>query len=338
MKIAVLLSGGVDSSVALRLLKDEGHDLTAFYLKIWLQDEFSFLGECPWEEDLKYARGVCEQLNVSLEVIPLQTEYWDNVVSYTIDEIKEGRTFSRDYGQDQSKIICNETAVKIMGLKNPVGEIVNLWGYDRQIIGVTKDFNFESLHEEVKPSFFLLSPLNNSQIIVKINAGTENGTIPKLEKLYQKYNPGFLLDYKYLDQDYQAQYVAEKRVSNLSRNFAWLAILISCLGLFGLAAFSAERRIKEIGLRKINGASSLSIVCLLSTDFIKIILLSILIALPISYLITKSWLDSFAYKTLLSWWIFVLAGCAALFIAIVTVSWQSWKAAKSNPVEALRFE
>jgi len=225
-----------------------------------------------------------------------------------------------------------------MGLKNPVGEIVNLWGYDRQIIGVTKDFNFESLHEEVKPSFFLLSPLNNSQIIVKINAGTENGTIPKLEKLYQKYNPGFLLDYKYLDQDYQAQYVAEKRVSSLSRNFAWLAILISCLGLFGLAAFSAERRIKEIGLRKINGASSLSIVCLLSTDFIKIILLSILIALPISYLITKSWLDSFAYKTLLSWWIFVLAGCAALFIAIVTVSWQSFRAATMNPVETLRYE
>jgi putative ABC transport system permease protein len=267
----------------------------------------------------------------------LQYINYDLIETFGI-EIKEGRTFSRDYGQDQSKIIFNETAVKIMGLKNPVGEIVNLWGYDRQIIGVTKDFNFESLHEEVKPSFFLLSPLNTSQIIVKINAGTENGTIPKLEKLYQKYNPGFLLDYKYLDQDYQAQYVAEKRVANLSRNFAWLAILISCLGLFGLAAFSAERRIKEIGLRKINGASSLSIACLLSTDFIKIILLSILFALPISYLITKSWLDSFAFKTLLSWWIFVLAGCAALFIAFVTVSWQSFRAATMNPVETLRYE
>ncbi len=266
----------------------------------------------------------------------LQYIDYDLIETFGI-EMKEGRSFSRDFDQDQSKIIFNETAVKIMGFKNPIGEIVNLWGYDRQIVGVTKDFNFESLHKEVKPSFFLLSR-NNSQIIVRINAGTEKVTIPKLEKLYQEYNPGFLLDFKFLDQDYQAQYVSEERIANLSRNFAWLAILISCLGLFGLAAFSAERRIKEIGLRKINGASSLSIVSLLSTDFIKIILISILIGLPISYLITKSWLDSFAYKTPLSWWIFVLAACIALFIAIVTVSWQSFRAAAMNPVKALRYE
>lgn len=266
----------------------------------------------------------------------LQYIDYDLIETFGI-EMKEGRSFSRDFDQDQSKIIFNETAVKIMGLKNPIGEIVNLWGYDRQIVGVTKDFNFESLHEEVKPSFFLLSR-NNSQIIVKINAGTEKVTIPKLEKLYQEYNPGFLLDFKFMDQDYQEQYVAEKRVANLSRNFAWLAILISCLGLFGLAAFSAERRIKEIGLRKINGASSLSVICLLSTDFIKITLASILIALPISYLITKSWLDSFAYKTELSWWIFCLAGIIALAIALLTVSLQTWRAATKNPVDALRHE
>ena len=266
----------------------------------------------------------------------LQYIDYDLIETFGI-EMKEGRSFSRDFDQDQSKIIFNETSVKIMGLKNPIGEIVNLWGYDRQIVGVTKDFNFESLHEEVKPSFFLLSR-NNSQIIVKINAGTEKATIPKLEKLYQEYNPGFLLDFKFMDQDYQEQYVAEKRVANLSRNFAWLAILISCLGLFGLAAFSAERRIKEIGLRKINGASSLSIICLLSTDFIKIILVSILIALPISYCITKSWLDSFAYKTPLSWWIFGLSGIIALGIAILTVSLQTWRAASRNPVDALRYE
>jgi putative ABC transport system permease protein len=253
-------------------------------------------------------------------------------------EMKEGRTFSRDFGQDQSKIIFNETAVKIMGLKNPIGEVVSLWGYERQIIGVTKDFNFQSLHEEVKPSFFLLSSQNNSQIIVKIKDGTKMVTIPKLEKLYQKYNRGFLLDFKFLDQDYQTQYVAEKRVANLSRNFAWLAVLISCLGLFGLAAFFAERRTKEIGLRKINGASSLSIICLLSTDFVRIIMVSIVIALPISYLITKGWLDSFAYKTPLSWWIFILSGIIALGIAILTVSFQTWRAATRNPIDTLRYE
>jgi ABC-type antimicrobial peptide transport system permease subunit len=266
----------------------------------------------------------------------LQYIDYDLIETFGI-EMKEGRSFSRDFDQDQSKIIFNETAVKIMGFKNPIGEIVNLWGYDRQIVGVTNDFNFESLHKQVKPSFFLLSS-NNSQIIVKIHAGTEKVTIPKLEKLYQEYNPGFLLDFKFLDQDYQEQYVAEKRVANLSRNFAWLAVLISCLGLFGLAAFSAERRIKEIGLRKINGASSLSVICLLSSDFIKIILVSISIALPISYLITKSWLDSFAYKTELSWWIFCLAGIIVLTIALLTVSLQTWRAATKNPVDALRYE
>jgi putative ABC transport system permease protein len=252
--------------------------------------------------------------------------------------MKEGRTFSKNFGSDRSKIIFNETAIKTMGLKNPIGEVINLWGDERQIIGVTKDFHFQSLHEEVKPSFFLLYANNNSQILVKIKVGTEKETISKLREFYQKYNPGFPFDFKFLDQDYQALYIGEKRVAILSRYFAGLAILISCLGLFGLAAFTAERRIKEIGVRKVNGAKVTDLVAMLNRDFIKEVTIAYVISCPIAWYAMNKWLQNFAYKTELSWWVFATAGLIAMAIALLTVSAQSFKTATRNPVEALRYE
>jgi len=267
----------------------------------------------------------------------LQYVNFDLLETLGID-MKEGRTFSRDFGSDQTTIIFNEAAVKSMGIQNPVGETVNLWGQDKQIIGVTKDFHFQSLHEEIRPSFFVLYSGNNSQIVVKIKAGMEGETLNRLRNFYQEYNPGFPFDFKFLDENYQAQYVAEKRFAILSRYFAGLAILISCLGLFGLAAYSAEKRNKEIGIRKINGATAVDIINLLSGEFIRIVSISILIAFPVSFLIARNWLDSFAYRTTLSLWIFILAGLAALSIVIITVGGQSWRAASRNPVESLRYE
>ncbi|MEJ2615144.1 MAG: ABC transporter permease, partial [Ignavibacteriaceae bacterium] len=163
--------------------------------------------------------------------------------------IKEGRTFSKKFGSDSTAIIFNETAIKTMGLKNPVGKTINLWGVNRQIIGVTKDFNFESLHENIKPLFFILEPDRTMKIMVKLIAGEERETISKIKNFYSKFNPGYVFDYKFLDKDYQALYESEERVSALSKYFAGLAIMISCLGLLGLAAFTAQRRIKEIGIR-----------------------------------------------------------------------------------------
>ncbi|WP_162055778.1 ABC transporter permease [Pontibacter pamirensis] len=250
--------------------------------------------------------------------------------------MKEGRTFSRDFGADTSKIIFNEAGVKAMGMKDPIGKVVNLWGEDKKIIGVAKDFHFQSLHERVKPLFFRLEPKTAMKVMVKIEAGREKETIEKLQQFYKGYNPGFVFDYRFLNEDYQELYAAEQRVAVLSKFFAGLAILISCLGLFGLAAFTAERRLKEIGVRKVLGASEFNIVYLLSSDFTKLVLTSILIALPLSYLIVTYWLRNFAYRIDLELWYFISAGLTALLVAWFTVGMQAVKAARVNPSQCLK--
>jgi putative ABC transport system permease protein len=254
-------------------------------------------------------------------------------------EMKAGRTFSRDFGDDISKIIFNQAAIKMMNLKNPVGKVVNMWGQERQIIGVTSDFHYKSLHEQVQPLLFIIaSPAQNMRIMVKIKAGTEKETLNRLQQFYKRYNPGYALEYRFLDDDYQAQYISEKQVAVLSRYFAGMAIIISSLGLFGLAAFTAEKRRREIGIRKVLGSSESGIVTLLTNDFIKIVLASMLISLPVSYFITKHWLDSFASRIDLQAWYFIGAGLLTLFIAWITVGTQAIKAALANPVESLRYE
>lgn len=253
-------------------------------------------------------------------------------------EIVAGRSFSRNFSTDSSAIILNEAAVDVMGIKDPVGKVVRLWDNDMQIIGVVKNFHYESLHEEVKPLFFVLNPEYTEKIMAKVEAGRERETIEQLQAFYQTYNPGFTLDYEFLDEDYQTLYVAEQRVATLSKYFAGLAILISCLGLFGLASFTAERRLKEIGIRKILGSSDFSIVYLLSKDFTKMVITAIAIALPFSYFIAARWLESFAYSIDLEWWFFIGAGLIALFIAWFTVGLQTVKAAKINPAQCLRDE
>jgi len=162
--------------------------------------------------------------------------------------------------------------------------------------------------------------------------------IDDINKLYHKFNPAFPFDYKFLDQDFQEQYVAEKRIAFLSRYFALIAIIISSLGLLGLAAFSAEQKLKEIGIRKVNGARISEVMAMLNRDFIKWVAIAFGFATPIAWYIMHKWLENFAYKTNLRWWIFAMAGVSTLAIALLTVSWQSWRAATRNPVEALRYE
>jgi putative ABC transport system permease protein len=253
-------------------------------------------------------------------------------------KLKEGRTFSRDFSSDSTAVILNEMAIKTMELNNPVGKYIKLWGAQSQIIGVVKDFHFQSLHEEVKPFLFRLMPRQTMLIMAKIDADGKRETINALQHFYVNFNPGFSFDYKFLDDDYQAQYAGEKRVAILSRYFAGLAIIISCLGLFGLATFTAERRLKEIGVRKVLGSSEWNIVYLLSVDFTKIVLISIVIALPLSYWISKKWLSNFAYNITLDAWYFVTAGVLALVIAWLTVAVQTIKASRVNPVVCLKTD
>ena len=252
-------------------------------------------------------------------------------------EFVEGRAFSRDFGSDSSTIIFNEVAVERMGLNDPVGKTITLWGEEKRIIGVVKNFHFESLYKNVNPLFFQLSPAASS-LLVKVKEGSEQKTIAQLVEYYQEYNEGIPFEYQFLDETYQKMYTAEQRVSLLSKHFAAIAILISCLGLFGLAAFTAERRLKEIGIRKALGASAASIVGLLTSDFTKMVLIAIGIALPISYFLAQRWLEDFAFHIDLQWWYFAGAGLLALLIAWITVGLQTVKAARVNPVECLRDE
>lgn len=253
-------------------------------------------------------------------------------------EMVKGRSFSNQFGPDSAKVILNETGAKALGFKDPIGKTFNMWDRNCQIIGVVKDFNFESMHQAVRPMFFWLESANNSRILIRIKAGAERETINELTALYQKFNPGLKLEYKFLDEDYQSQYIAENRVSLLSKYFAGLAIAISCLGLFGLAAFTAERRLKEIGIRKILGASEMSVIVILSKDFLKPVLISVLIALPVSYLIASRWLDSFVYRIDLSLWYFAGAGLLAIVISWLTVSMQAFKAAKLSPIQCIKTD
>lgn len=253
-------------------------------------------------------------------------------------EMKEGRTFLKEYGTDGANIIFNEAAIAYMDMKDPIGKKITLWGEEREIIGVVKNFNFESFREEIKPLFFYLNPKNTGNIMVKIEKGREQEALGNIQKFYSAFNPGFPLSYRFLDQDYQELYAAEQRVAALSKYFAALAILISCLGLFGLAAFTTERRIKEIGIRKILGSTNGGIVYLLSGEFTKMVLAAIAVALPASYFFADLWLENFVFRIDLEWWFFAASGVAALLIAWLTVGIHTMKAAGINPAKCLRSE
>jgi putative ABC transport system permease protein len=254
-------------------------------------------------------------------------------------QLVAGRTYSRDYGPEKSNIIFNEAAIEVMGLKDPIGKTVRVWGEDRTIIGVVKNFHFQSMHENMKPCFFDFTfNQGASKIMVRVQAGQEKETIERLGRLYAGYNPGFPFEYRFLDEDYQALYVSEQRVGRLSAGFAGLAILISCLGLFGLATFTAQKRQAEIGIRKVLGATVGQVVLLLSRDFVRLVGFAILIAVPVAYYGAHRWLAGFAYRATIPWWLFALVPVGIVLIALVTVSSQSVKAALTNPVKSLRGE
>lgn len=256
----------------------------------------------------------------------------------TLDlKIAEGRSFSKQFGSEDDKVLFNEAAIAAMGLKNPVGQTVTMWGAKKQIIGVVKNFHFESLYKKVGPFFFRFQQ-NNSNVLVKIKAGKEKETIARLEKFYKDYNLGLPFEYKFLDEDYRRLYASEQRVSVLSRYFAGIAIIISCLGLFGLAAFTAQKRQKEIGIRKVVGASVSNIAAMLSKDFLKLVLIAVIIAFPVAWWAMNEWLNDFAYRINISATVFLIAGGAIILITLLTISFQSLKAAIANPVKSLRTE
>jgi putative ABC transport system permease protein len=255
-------------------------------------------------------------------------------------QITKGRTFSRDLSSDSAEVILNQAAIDAMGLKDPIGKKIGMFDGDgnRKIVGIVKNFHFESMHEMVKPFGLRLVTQYTAVVLVKIKAGKEKAVVDQVKQLYTTYNPGFPFVYKFLDDDFQAQYVAEQRVAVLSRYFGGLAILISCLGLFGLSAFTAERRIKEIGIRKVLGATVNGVVILLSRDFLKLVVIAIIIAFPLAWWATNQWLNGFAYRTHIGAGVYLSAALVTMLITLLTISFQSVKAAVANPVKSLKSE
>jgi predicted permease len=251
-------------------------------------------------------------------------------------KIIDGRGFSQN-DNAQHEIVFNESAIKSMGLKDPIGKTVKFWNTERQIVGVVKDFNFESLYEKVKPCFFQVYPVMPN-IMVKIQGGAEQQTIARIEKTFKEYNKGNVFEYQFLDENYNALYASEQRIGVLSGYFAGLVILISCLGLFGLAAFTAQRRRKEIGIRKVVGATVANVTLLLSVDFLKLVLIAMLIAFPITGWAMNEWLHAFAFRTDIGMAIFVISGVGISLLALLTVGYQAIRAALTDPVKSLKTE
>jgi putative ABC transport system permease protein len=254
-------------------------------------------------------------------------------------QIIEGRNFSRKFSTDTSAFMINEEAVKQMGIKDPIGKWISAWGKKGTIIAILKNYHTNSLHQPIMPLIVdVKEDLYFGVIMIKTEAGKTQEALSSLESVYKEINPNYPFVFKFLDEEYNKFYQSEQLMSKLSNAFAVVAIMISCLGLLGLVMFSAEQRVKEIGIRKVLGASVPGIVTLLSRDFLRIVFLSFIIAAPIAWYFMHQWLQKFAYKIDLSWWIFALAGMSTLLIALLTIIIQAVQSAAANPVKSLRSE
>ncbi|MGB8192853.1 MAG: FtsX-like permease family protein, partial [Chitinophagaceae bacterium] len=260
---------------------------------------------------------------------------------------KEGRNFSKEFGKDSLGIVLTETAVKELGIKEPVVGSQIVWGEQdtvivyAEVIGVVKDFHFSNFHEPIKPFGFVLDEPRNSRIntlFVKLASSDADNAIAHVQSVWKKMMPEQPLEFTFQDEQLSLLHRSESKFEKLFGYLTFLAILIACLGLFGLASFTAEQKTKEIGIRKVLGATIQSLVTLLSKDFLKLVFIAVLIASPLAWYFMRNWLQDFAYRVQINWWVFVVAGCMALMIALLTVSFQAIKAAIANPVRSLRSE
>ena len=287
-----------------------------------------------WEGQIPKDEFLITQMNVDADFL-----------ATTGMTLVSGRNFSASAPSDTlntvGRFLINEAAAKRMGYSNAsaVGKKIKFWGLEGEVIGVLKDFHYRPLTKNIEPFVFRFRPREfYFNILAKTEPGGIPATVAAIEKIYQKIDPNNPIDYGFVDQDLEAQYRAEQRTGRIVLYFAVLAILISCLGLFGLAAFTAEARTKEIGIRKVLGASVAGITGLLAKDFLKLVLIAIVIASPLAYYFMQKWLADFAYRIDIQWWMFAAAGATAVAIAFLTVGFQSVKAALANPVKSFRSE
>lgn len=272
-------------------------------------------------------------------------EYEISVISADYDftetmkmEIVAGRSFSRAFRAENPGYIINEELARILGDSDVVGKRLSIWGESGPVIGVVKNFDMNSIYKPIEPLIMRLDPERTSMLYVRTMPGQTEEALAGFEAVFKQFNPEYPFDYQFLDQEFEATYRSEIVMGTLANIFAVIAIFISCLGLFGLASFTAEQRTKEIGVRKVLGASVAGLVALLGKDFLKLVLLGFVIAVPVGWYVMNQWLQAFASRIEIGPGVFLLAGGVAILIAIATVSWQSVRAALANPVESLRSE
>ncbi len=254
-------------------------------------------------------------------------------------QLAQGRDFSKDFATDSAGYLINESALKIIGYKNPIGKPLTFWQKKGAIIGVLKDFHFNSLHEQINPLVLRLGEnIEWGAALVRTEPGKTKQALASLEKVCKELNPKFPFTYKFSDEEYAKLYKSEQVVSQLANYFAFLGIFISCLGLLGLVIFTAEQRTKEFGIRKVLGASPATLFTLLSKEFLLLVLIAMVIASPLAWIAMNNWLQDYVYHINISWWMFVIAGVVAILIALITVSFQAIRAAVANPVKSLRTE
>jgi len=290
------------------------------------------------------APGNDSMVPVKADIRFVATDY-DFVPTYGI-QMAAGRNFSRNYGMDTSGFILNESAVKAVGWKSSqqaVGKNFKYGNLDGRIIGVVKDFHFESLHQTIAPLIFIMpattpNQSNYNNISIKISGQNVTSALATIKDVWQKYLPDFPYQSTFLDENFERLYSSEQKQETIFTTFACIAIFIACLGLFGLSAFAISQRVKEIGVRKVLGANTGTIVTLLSKEFLKLVLIAAIIAFPVAWYAMHSWLQDFAYRINIHWWVFICAAFAALLIAFITVSSQAIKAAMANPIKSLRTE
>ena len=277
----------------------------------------------------------------------IQASIWTVDEDYipTLDiKVKSGRNFSREMKTDTDAIIVNEAAEQLLGFKDPLNQLLYLPMDSKasimkpfHIVGVIKNFNFKSLRETVTP-LVLFDSEDTGALTVRMNSTDIPGLLAQLKSKWAGLSPNLQFDYSFMNENYEGNYRAEQRTGKIAVAFTSLAVIIACLGLFGLAAYAAEQRTKEIGIRKVLGASISTIVGMLSKDFIKLVLIAIIIASPVAWCFMNKWLQGFAYRQDFQWWVVAMAGLGAILIAFVTISFQSIKAALTNPVKSLKSE
>jgi hypothetical protein len=291
-----------------------------------------------WQSNAGYGDVHWEgKTNQQVKMVMMSVDY-DYLNTFGL-KIAQGRFFSKEFSTDASDAyVVNQAAVRAMEMEDPIGKELRIWDLNKRIVGVVQDYHFESLHNEIIPMAMRIDPNAHYQACIRVSPDRIPDTLAFLEEKWKEVYPEYPFEYRFLDETIQNQYRSEQAIGKIVTVFTILALFISCLGIFGLSSYTAEQRTKEIGIRKVLGATVSSIIKHISKEFVLLVIIANIIIWPLAYFALSRWLQTFAYRISIGWWTFFLTGIAVLLVSLLTVSWQIIRAATANPVDSLRYE